>query len=342
MNEEQELEQATIVTPGQLLKQAREAMQLSTAQVALRLNLREHIIDDIEADIYDGKISLTFTKGYLKTYAKLVKVPEVEVLDAFEQVNRASKEPAKLQSFSRRVARQASDDRLMLVTYAIVIILVALSVMWWFQQSDDVAPAKLNATSSNVTTKAEEKTAEDSGSATQPQAIEQQQTLSEQDPQTEADSVAELQDSDQPVADNTTADTQVPSEDNSGIEETDVASVVEQNEQNIVADDSVEQAEEQPRVQHFTATEAHDFADPVQLVFEFSQDCWINIVDATGEAIAYGIKVQGRVMPVSGIPPFEVTVGIPEAVKISYAGEEVDLSRFPKNRTARFNLPLED
>ena len=86
--------------------------------------------------------------------------------------------------------------------------------------------------------------------------------------------------------------------------------------------------------------EPQDLAPPVELVFEFAGDCWMNLVDATGEAIAYGVKAQGRIMPVTGVPPFEVTLGAPEVVQISYNGEAVDMSRFRAGQTARFSLPF--
>jgi cytoskeleton protein RodZ len=81
---------------------------------------------------------------------------------------------------------------------------------------------------------------------------------------------------------------------------------------------------------------------PVELIFEFSGDCWMNLTDATGEDIAYGVKVKGRVMPVTGIPPFVVTLGAPEVVKIRYAGERIDMSFLPFGRIAKFDLPLSE
>ena len=87
-------------------------------------------------------------------------------------------------------------------------------------------------------------------------------------------------------------------------------------------------------------TDANESQASIELVFTFSGDCWMNLTDATGEAIAYGVKASGRVMPVSGIPPFEVTLGAPEVVQISYNGEPVDMSGFQAGRTARFSLPL--
>ena len=91
-----------------------------------------------------------------------------------------------------------------------------------------------------------------------------------------------------------------------------------------------------------TATTVIETAAPVELIFEFSDDCWMNLADATGENIAYGVKVKGRVMPVTGIPPFVVTLGAPEAVKIRYAGESIDMSFLPFGRIAKFDLPLSE
>jgi cytoskeleton protein RodZ len=80
----------------------------------------------------------------------------------------------------------------------------------------------------------------------------------------------------------------------------------------------------------------------VELMFTFSNDCWIKITDATGNDIAYGVKKQGRVMPVSGQPPFSVILGAPASVKVKYAGTPVDISFLPSDRTGRFVLPLQE
>ena len=87
---------------------------------------------------------------------------------------------------------------------------------------------------------------------------------------------------------------------------------------------------------------ASDPADIVELLFSFEQDCWVKITDATGNDIAYGIKEAGRIMPVSGQPPFSVILGAPKAVKVQYAGKSVDLSFLSPDRTGRFVLPLQE
>ena len=97
-----------------------------------------------------------------------------------------------------------------------------------------------------------------------------------------------------------------------------------------------------PRDTNESNVENDVFSDSVELVFTFEQDCWIKITDATGEDIAYGVKKAGRVMPVSGQAPFSVILGAPKGVAITFAGNEVDISTFPTNATARFTLPLQE
>ena len=76
-------------------------------------------------------------------------------------------------------------------------------------------------------------------------------------------------------------------------------------------------------------------------VFTFSGDCWVNIYDATGERIAWGVKKSGYVMTVSGKAPLKVTLGKPELASIVFNGEAVDMTPFNVDNIAKFTLPLQ-
>ena len=56
--------------------------------------------------------------------------------------------------------------------------------------------------------------------------------------------------------------------------------------------------------------------------------------------LAFGVKKAGYVMTVTGKPPFSVVLGKHSVVSITLDGEAVDVSTFPKNRLAKFTLPL--
>ncbi len=305
INMSEEQEEQVVKGPGQLLKEARERANLSIQDIADKVCLKKSLIEDIEGDNYELDISLTFLRGYIKLYAKQVQVSEVEVLAAFDNVNTQNKEPAKVKSFSRRVANQANDDKLMLLTYLVILVVIALVVIWWFQQDKDTSEPLTLPIQPSIS-QAEQQ---------DPDALKTERTLSVEN---ELDSNLEN------ISDSVLNDNQltVPQE---AIEETTV---------NVI--EKLESSTENIDVSKDEAVA------PVELIFEFSGDCWMNLSDATGENIAYGVKVKGRVMPVSGIPPFTVTLGASEAVKISYAGEAVDLSFLTPGNIAKFNLPLSE
>jgi cytoskeleton protein RodZ len=300
---DEEQQENEIIGPGSMLKAARLKAGISSEEVAAKLHLKLSSIIDIENDNYDEDISLTFTKGYLRLYAKHIQLPVESVLEAFEKYNTKQKEPAKLQSFSRRVAQQANDDRLMLITYLVLAVVVALVVIWWFQQSEKpTTSSNTNVSLSSVINET------DNGSDTKlVEALEVEEPVT---------SGSEGTDSPELVVTRQNADTEEPLL-------ADVSQIIK----------TTEPFDAQPYQQIPLP------AEPVELVFEFAEDCWMNLTDASGEAIAYGVKVKGRVMAVSGVPPFQVTLGAPEVVKISYAGEAVDMTVFKPGNTAKFNLP---
>ena len=78
----------------------------------------------------------------------------------------------------------------------------------------------------------------------------------------------------------------------------------------------------------------------VAVSFTFSGDCWVNIYDATGERIAWGIKKLGYVMNITGQAPFNITLGKPELVVIDFDGQAIDMSQFREGQIAKFTLPL--
>ena len=308
-NEEVQQSEPVVQGPGQILRQARERSKLSVQDIADKMKLKRALIEDIEQDNFDINISLTFVRGYLKLYAKHVHVEETEILNAFEKLNIQKKEPIKLQSFSRKVANQSNDDKLMLVTYIILAAIIALVVIYWFQQSST------NTTASNVT-KYPETIIKDFISQ---EILTLEQTLTSDAPTLLVPQINENKSSD---------DSNVTAE------------LITDNQS--VNLDIVSDTSRLALLANTTETSIIETTAPVELIFEFSGDCWLNLTDATGEEIAYGVKVKGRVMPVTGIPPFVVTLGAPEVVKIRYAGESIDMSFLPFGRIAKFDLPLSE
>ena len=121
--------------PGQLLRNAREQLGWTREQVASRIHLRLTLIAAIEADTYDKHTSHTFIRGYLRAYAKLVGIPEETILAAYDKLGLTPPDNIDMQSFSRRSRQQANDSRLKVVTWLVILVLIALSVAWWWQST---------------------------------------------------------------------------------------------------------------------------------------------------------------------------------------------------------------
>ena len=324
------------VSPGVKLRQAREAVQLSVDDLAKKLYVKASEIEAIENDIVDSTKSLTFTKGYVKSYAKVVGL-DVEVLSAeFDAYHNHAQENSRLQSFSKRVSKEANDSRWMMVTYLILLVIIGGMVWWWLQQPEAATSNTVTARPSSEVT---EPINQSSSSAEQRQQSANITELSaDSNGELETALIDEQNDTESTVQaivsiepENTDVlDTQ--SAGGTAIQEPDLEPLVslppQANNNEIAAveisDTSVVQA-----------------SDLVPVVFTFSQDCWVNIVDATGEAIAYGVKKAGRVMQIQGIPPFSVTLGAPNVVSIEYNGEAVDMSGFSGSQIGKLVLPLQ-
>ncbi|MCP5206835.1 MAG: helix-turn-helix domain-containing protein [Hahellaceae bacterium] len=70
---------------GTILKKARESQGLSVQEAADALHLRPSIVVAIECNEFGEVPGTTFLKGYVKSYARLLKLSESEVLEHLQQ-----------------------------------------------------------------------------------------------------------------------------------------------------------------------------------------------------------------------------------------------------------------
>ena len=364
-------------SPGLLLAEARRAKQLSTDDVAKRLCLKVNIIEALEKDELLPSISLTFIKGYTRSYAKLLCLDEVHIITLFNDFHASETliAPKKMQSFSRKVAKENNDSRWMLVTYSLIAVVLILIVIWWSQQNSEnffASPSSVPALNSSEADLPVASTTEQlQNTSTIPSNLNEKQTTNSLDSVDSISSNGDLAGNlpEESILTESLLTETLPTE-TSSLEEPSVAMLTEQN--NSLESNDLNQVEQEmipdfvpdkvqgniAQVLDLLENDAPDveselrlFDDDmsasndveiVELMFTFSNDCWIKITDATGNDIAYGVKKQGRVMPVSGQPPFSVILGAPASVKVKYAGAPVDISFLPSDRTGRFVLPLQE
>lgn len=78
------------------------------------------------------------------------------------------------------------------------------------------------------------------------------------------------------------------------------------------------------------------------LEMRFSENCWVDVLDADGNRVAFGTKQAGYIMQLSGKAPFTVTLGNPSVVKINFNQQAVDMSALAAGRVAKFTIPESD
>lgn len=303
-------EDIEVVGPGLMLSEARKKMSLSIEDVSKKLNFRSDLVNEIEQDIFSQSLPATFNRGYLRNYAKLVSIDVDEVLSAYDMLGVAEKQRNEMQSFSNLTVKQAEHSRLMWFSYLIVALLVGLVVMWWLQDT------KLSLNVFNKP-KLEQKTLSYATNITKPTGVDKgDETVAL--PQSNIIETKNLPE----VSEQKNLEPAISGQ------KSDVAHV----------SSSIENPESE------LTTKAQKIIEKAPgistVVFAFSGDCWVNIYDATGERIAWGVKKSGYVMTTSGKAPLKVTLGKPELAVITFNGKQVDMSSFSVGNIAKFTLPL--
>ena len=144
MNTEASQDKTVSMTTGQRLRQAREQLGLSQQAVAERLCLKMSTVRDIEEDSVSADLASTFVRGYIRSYAKLVHLPEDELLPMLaKQAPLKMAKVAPMQSFSLGKRRKKRDGWLMSFTWLIVFVVIGLTGAWWWQnhkaQQEEIA-----------------------------------------------------------------------------------------------------------------------------------------------------------------------------------------------------------
>lgn len=300
---EEKVEEVT--APGLLLQVARKEQQLSLEDISSRLRLRVEVLEQIEADQFDmGKLA-TFTRGYYRSYAKLVNVPEADVLSALDQLGKAKIEEHDMQSFSRKTKREKHDNRIMKLTWVIFALILSMSVLWWWQEQQQLETVEV----SSVGVVPTEEIEIEENALIDTNVLPVVEEITSQEPAQEPK--LEILKPEQQEKNSESVTTQV-----------------------VKVAEAVEVPKEEPK--STTLTEVIEIED---VAMTFSNDCWLQIKDASNERLYSGVKKANQTLKLTGKAPYKLIIGAPSAVTLTYKGKPVDLSAYPAGKVARLTLP---
>lgn len=304
----------TPITVGKLLSQARERMGLTQEAVAERLCLKVSTVREIDEDIKPAGVEPTFLRGYMRLYARMVNVAESE-LNALLKTDEpiAVSTVSSMQSYSLGKKRKKREGWLMKVTWLIVILLIAMVGVWWWQDHQ--------AQKSELTTM-----------ANQNDLILSQQNNVENSTESPSD-VPDNSAINAPLTAESTPIDLAPAQpiDTQVMESQPVKTVPLPNAPNTNVTVDRAQTHDEPE------------AVPVvqdALVMSFKGPCWLEVRDANNKILFSGTKNNGDKLDLQGTPPYRLNIGAPANVDAQFNGNVVDLSRFIKaNRPAKLKVP---
>lgn len=326
MNTEATLENTTPATPGERLRQAREHMGLTQQTVAERLCLKVTTVREIEEGSTSPDLAPTFLRGYIRSYAKLVHLPESELLPVLDKhVVPKIANVTSMQGFALGKSRKKRDGWLMSFTWLVVLVVLGLTGAWWWQnyqvQQQEIS-TMVDHAAANTPEGSDGQTAvplDNSGSQTIDLTQIAPAAPEGANPSANSASV------NTPAATTNSAPVTAPQANNG-------------HQPAVPATTPPPTATESAPSQ--SATPASDNGNTIAMTF--SADCWLEVTDAAGKKLYSGVQRSGSALNLSGQAPYRLKIGAPAAVQIQYQGKPVDLSRFVRsNQVARLTLAAE-
>jgi cytoskeleton protein RodZ len=327
MTEEQQ-QYLSPVSPGERLRQAREAAGLTRGEVALHMRINERKVAALEEDNYEMFPSETFISGYLRSYAKVLGLPEG---DFIRPVSSTELPPSLSPTSNNKKQATSMDLPVRMVTYVIIVVIIVSLAMWWVSQREMVA-VKSDEQAMIMPDEASQPTTEAIAAESQPSLpVVEENTVVEEGsaetvnsvPATETEPMVEEKPSANDVAPAT------PEQEST----TPLAAPPVVVSLNKAADGESATTTDEPSAPPLTAD------TPVsKLVFEYQDDSWTEVDDSAGRRLVYGLMRAGQTIEIKGEAPFKVFLGFAEGVTVHYNNNPFDFTPFRRGNVARFRV----
>ncbi|AAU38525.1 MULTISPECIES: RodZ domain-containing protein [Basfia] len=309
---------------GEQLRRAREKLNISIDEVAAKLNLRSAIIQAIENDEFVQKsIPSTFMKGYVRNYAKFLKLPDGLLTSSMPNFAEEPKNDLNKNSRTKHsVNPHAAHSRWVgYLTTLVVLFVAGMTALWWWENYQQSNNERDNLVQNYVAT--EDRTAERSDNVVEIPAIQTIPEASTPVPEANTNESVEIA----PVVANTPVVTNETQPVQQTAEQTNTA-------QAMLQQHSTEPEQAQP-TDNETTEPATVTAGDLQIEVT-GVNCWISVKDAKRKVLAQKEYKQGEILTFNEGSPYSVIIGAPGNVKITYKGEAYPLK--VDGRVAKFKL----
>jgi len=297
--------------PGAMLRAARGKRGLSRKEVAVKLRLDLGVISALEDDNYDELPEPIFVSGYLRSYAKLLDIPEDSVMDSYRPLG--FEPPPVVPAVRGKPQARSSDRMVRTITFLVVVLFIGLSLVWWWRSRGPEQSLAVSLAPVEQAAPVAPPTPGDVAVPAEPPPPSVPAAAPQRGPESEAPA---------PIAALPPVVSAVP-----GAEPEPAASA--------------------PEVMPATADEppaiaSHETVTPPDassvLILHFAEDSWIEVRDASGKRLLYGLGRAGTDRTTHGVPPYGVFLGYAAGVTVEYNGQSFDHSPYIRGNLARFTV----
>jgi len=322
--------------PGADLKAAREGLQVSIREVADALNLPARVIEALETDDYDRLPPTVFTRGYLRSYARLLELPSDELLARYPEVT----EEVEIASDTRTGTHAAvSGSRKLLLPVSIGVIAILAVVVWLFSRNGG-PPTETQQPSeqSAPTSVAPEPAQPESRSLTDREETTMPSAEPEPDIGPPPSDVRETEPAmTQPPSAGESTAAYPPSEADTGSESVRPAEPAQGAAQGAAQEAAVPDSAATEVGDTFRERRITEFGDD-RVVLHFTEDCWVEVKTLDGASLYSDLNRAGATLELTGRAPFRVLLGYAPGVSLEFNGEPVALARYSRNNVASLVL----
>lgn len=286
--------------PNTRLREVREAKHLTIDAVATSLHLEPRIISALESAAYDQLPAPAYVRGYIRNYAALLGIDPARLIDAY---NAEAEDAPPLRGASSRPAAQArSTDRpVKFMTYLITATLAVLLGLWLYSEYRNQLSMDSLVYEQSQTDAAGTGSGVNGANAAYNLGYTYPVIHHPATPEPPPPAYAEPETG-------ASLDAATSAGELASSPSGDAAAAVE------------------------PAPAAGD------LVLKPDAECWVEIYDADGRRLHYGLRHAGDVVSVTGRRPYRVTLGNATEVHASFAGRELDFNAYITDGVARFSV----
>ncbi len=306
---------------GYRFKTARDEKNLSIDDISQKLHLSKQIIQALESEDYTQLPVAAFVCGYIRNYAKLLKIPPEPLLEYYKN-NRS--DDALNPELKIIKGREVPGSSIIGSTLSVIVkpllsllIILVLAMGGWklwgylssnFLNNTDDQSIELEAISQDVETDIEKMNADASvlllpkldGSYDSPEE-----------------------------------DTAISQDEGSLLTEPAENSLLTEGSTSSSEISSLAAGNPSPGSTESTPEMVVDN----QLILEFSGNSWVSIKDANNKILAMGLKKAPKILKLEGKMPYKVFLGDARVVKVSLSGKVFDHAKYINEKNvARFNV----